>query len=642
MLKKIRFKNYKAFKTWQTIDLRNKFTVLVGPNSAGKSSIIKLLGLLKQSIGNNSNHPLLNIRGPIFDLVDFESISYRKELKDLEIELISQCLYPIKDKSLAKIINVNNKFSLALSNKIGANKIKQNLMTTKLDTWTRRELKDAINHNVKVKEQSVTVNEEELLTPHLDYCQNVAFKEINSKLSDIFNNQLGKPGFYKNKEDLDQYIKHEINRKINVKIEKNGLIPGKISFGIAQSEEPSIKQIPYSKAFCDLYPGQLYKEKRSGKGCSFSVVEIGKCIKFPFEFFTNQHYDKLAFYAADDPPLFTIENQKIIKQNENLDDYLCAINDHYNSISEFVKNKKNIDYVSMQVHSYLNIALNEIHKILFVGKNRDIHWETFLNNNMELISVNMSGLFEGMDFSPSIRPNPEKFQSKKDLLDIFSITPDTNFTRWNKALNDMGFNYEVFIEVVSRPHDLYAIKFKDTASKVESYLDEVGYGFSQFLPYLGKKFSIQPKLHLMEQPELHLHPDAQARLPKVLFNSYDKRAGQIMDPSEYIDGDYSYLNNESIIYRMPPIGGDSYPESDDNSYLIETHSEHILRGIQIQVAKGKIHHSCVAVYYVGKHKNGNSYVEEMKLDKKGKFTNKFPKGFFDTGFKQAMELMKAR
>ena len=48
------------------------------------------------------------------------------------------------------------------------------------------------------------------------------------------------------------------------------------------------------------------------------------------------------------------------------------------------------------------------------------------------------------------------------------------------------------------------------------------------------------------------------------------------------------------------------------------------------------------MYYVGKRKNGNSYVERLELDDKGKFVDKFPEGFFETGFKQAMELMKAR
>ena len=49
MVKSISFKNYKAFKAEQKINLR-PLTILVGPNDAGKSSISDLLILFKQSI----------------------------------------------------------------------------------------------------------------------------------------------------------------------------------------------------------------------------------------------------------------------------------------------------------------------------------------------------------------------------------------------------------------------------------------------------------------------------------------------------------------------------------------------------------------------------------------------------------------
>ena len=105
MLRKISFKNYKSFKAKQTIDL-NSVTVLVGPNSAGKSSIIKLLALLKQSIdGSPSNHELLNIRGDLVDAVDFNNLSYRKEGKDIQIEVESDLRYPVYNPDYGNIIS---------------------------------------------------------------------------------------------------------------------------------------------------------------------------------------------------------------------------------------------------------------------------------------------------------------------------------------------------------------------------------------------------------------------------------------------------------------------------------------------------------------------------------------------------------
>ena len=74
--------------------------------------------------------------------------------------------------------------------------------------------------------------------------------------------------------------------------------------------------------------------------------------------------------------------------------------------------------------------------------------------------------------------------------------------------------------------------------------------------------------------------------------------------------------------------------------MIETHSEHILRGVQLLVAKGLLYHNNVKIYYVGKHNNGNSYVKEHPLNEQGKFKDDWPKGFFDVGFNQAAELMR--
>ena len=79
-----------------------------------------------------------------------------------------------------------------------------------------------------------------------------------------------------------------------------------------------------------------------------------------------------------------------------------------------------------------------------------------------------------------------------------------------------------------------------------------------------------------------------------------------------------------------------------NKYLIETHSEHIMRGVQILVAKGLLKPSDVSVHYVGKNKSGNSFIKEYELNEKGEFLNGLPKDFFEIGFNQAMELMKAR
>ena len=49
MIKKLRLRNFKAFEDTGSLDLK-PITVLAGPNSGGKSSILQSLLLLKQTL----------------------------------------------------------------------------------------------------------------------------------------------------------------------------------------------------------------------------------------------------------------------------------------------------------------------------------------------------------------------------------------------------------------------------------------------------------------------------------------------------------------------------------------------------------------------------------------------------------------
>lgn len=69
----LRVSNFKSLE-----DVRIKFgriTVLVGPNGSGKSSVIQALGILKQSLGEES----LKLSGGFFDLGDFSDLVFRHD-----------------------------------------------------------------------------------------------------------------------------------------------------------------------------------------------------------------------------------------------------------------------------------------------------------------------------------------------------------------------------------------------------------------------------------------------------------------------------------------------------------------------------------------------------------------------------------
>lgn len=80
MIKKVHIENFKAFSDIQEIDLK-PITLLYGPNSAGKSSIIKSLLLLKQSSEstNNSDSVLLP-KGKLTDVGNYQEMVNNHEI----------------------------------------------------------------------------------------------------------------------------------------------------------------------------------------------------------------------------------------------------------------------------------------------------------------------------------------------------------------------------------------------------------------------------------------------------------------------------------------------------------------------------------------------------------------------------------
>lgn len=87
MLKKIKLENFKSFGEQQDIDLA-PLTLLYGPNSSGKSSIIQSLLLIKQSMESRSQHAAPKFSGNLVDLGSFNTTVHKHDAeRDISIEV---------------------------------------------------------------------------------------------------------------------------------------------------------------------------------------------------------------------------------------------------------------------------------------------------------------------------------------------------------------------------------------------------------------------------------------------------------------------------------------------------------------------------------------------------------------------------
>lgn len=142
---------------------------------------------------------------------------------------------------------------------------------------------------------------------------------------------------------------------------------------------------------------------------------------------------------------------------------------------------------------------------------------------------------------------------------------------------------------------------------------DVGTGFSQVIPVLALMMGTG-ELAMVEQPELHLHPKLQGRLCDVLINAYQQ-------VSETKNSDDAWLQRSTGIRIR----------------IVESHSEHILLRLLRRIRESGSENSNsstkalsvsdVAVIYFDPEE-GRSWVHEIRIDSKGEFLDRWPKGFF--------------
>jgi hypothetical protein len=144
---------------------------------------------------------------------------------------------------------------------------------------------------------------------------------------------------------------------------------------------------------------------------------------------------------------------------------------------------------------------------------------------------------------------------------------------------------------------------KDLRTHTTVGLRDVGIGVAQVLPVLVRALGSHDQTHLIEQPELHLHPALQSELADVFIRSA----------------------NSSDYFSSPA-----------NQFILETHSEHlilrILRRIR-ETTEGRVptglelKASDVSVIYIENTTDG-SQAHHIVIAEDGTFAQPWPKGFF--------------
>ena len=189
--------------------------------------------------------------------------------------------------------------------------------------------------------------------------------------------------------------------------------------------------------------------------------------------------------------------------------------------------------------------------------------------------------------------NPDDIIPEIEELVSAAIDEEALSERWAEEL------------VQARPEALQDLVLIDKRTGTPVSHRDVGIGVSQVLPVLVTAYASQDKLLAIEQPEIHLHPALQAELGDVFLESALGEGG--------------------------------------NTFLIETHSEHLLLRIMRRMRETRagelpdglpqVRPEDVMVLFV-EPDGSQSIVREMPLNERGELVKAWPGGFFEEGLRE--------
>lgn len=163
-----------------------------------------------------------------------------------------------------------------------------------------------------------------------------------------------------------------------------------------------------------------------------------------------------------------------------------------------------------------------------------------------------------------------------------------------ERLESMKLIHSFDVRRLGKNRKEYEVLVRTHPKMPEVKLTDVGFGVSQLLPVIVESFYVPPRsIVIFEQPEVHLHPKVQADLADLFVDALHAREGG---------------------------------EPRNCQFIVESHSEHFLRRLQLRIAEKKLMPDQAALYFVHAGEEG-ARIEELKVDLFGNILN-WPENFF--------------
>ena len=221
---------------------------------------------------------------------------------------------------------------------------------------------------------------------------------------------------------------------------------------------------------------------------------------------------------------------------------------------------------------------------------------------------------------PGLRGNPERnypvtavgenftgtFENYvASIIHYWKISKDKRLKLLSDALQTLGLTWKVDTKQIDDTQvevRVGRLKNKGNSQSTDMVsIADVGFGLSQTLPVVVALLVAEPEqLIYLEQPEIHLHPRAQANLAQLLVDAANRGV----------------------------------------RVVVETHSELLIRRVQSLIAEDKIDAEKVKLHWFSQDDNGFTKVTTAELDETGAFGD-WPEDFSEISLQEESRYLDA-
>lgn len=459
-IKNIKISNFKSFRDLN-FELK-RINILLGPNNSGKSNILKLFLLLKQTFTSTLESPLI-LNGNIINLGSFRDITYQFNSDKIKISFE---FYPNNIRKEENITSLFKRFVFPMYFEIEYeydNKLaKLNVVSVNIKDIEKG--KNFIGYELKkhlfIKNQKVEkyISNFKTILNQLIACietfpkfefkiKGSPFKRL-SRLGQNINLNIKYPSIDYLFKYFLKFLKKFADRDIYIKYSSNSKFP-EIDTNIRVDEKDFIT---FREFLLQLYLLRKYSDKH---------------------------------IKTDDIALVNKEIEKIYKLESKLKE-----------LSDFLEN------VVDSLYLLKNSLISYFKDLYYIGPLRNIpeRYYSILGEMAKDVG------FKGEYVPYILKQSQENKELKKIInkvaywLEQFEMAKETDIKRYKE------------IEFIS-------ILFKEYFSGLKVNITDMGVGTSQILPIIIEGFIInEGSVLLIEQPEIHLHPKAQSILGDLFID----------------------------------------------------------------------------------------------------------------------------